>query len=109
MILFNISLGFAVDWWALGVCLYEFMTGIPPFNDQTPQAVFNNILKRGKTFGLPYFGKFWSGIVSHLELALILIQKYVNIFLVLYYIVLAIRCQKLIANDSLLCYFKLNL
>ncbi|XP_038207645.1 serine/threonine-protein kinase greatwall isoform X3 [Zerene cesonia] len=35
-----------VDWWALGVCLYEFMTGIPPFNDETPQAVFNNILTR---------------------------------------------------------------
>ncbi|XP_067002302.1 serine/threonine-protein kinase greatwall isoform X2 [Anabrus simplex] len=38
--------GPAVDWWALGVCLFEFMTGIPPFNDETPQAVFNNILKR---------------------------------------------------------------
>ncbi|CAB3240565.1 unnamed protein product [Arctia plantaginis] len=38
--------GPAVDWWALGVCLYEFMTGVPPFNDETPQAVFNNILAR---------------------------------------------------------------
>ncbi|XP_047985689.1 serine/threonine-protein kinase greatwall isoform X2 [Leguminivora glycinivorella] len=35
-----------VDWWALGVCLYEFMTGVPPFNDETPQAVFKNILSR---------------------------------------------------------------
>ncbi|KAG4067328.1 hypothetical protein HA402_000319 [Bradysia odoriphaga] len=35
-----------VDWWALGVCLYEFMTGIPPFNDETPQKVFENILNR---------------------------------------------------------------
>lgn len=37
-----------VDWWALGVCLYEFMTGIPPFNDETPQKVFENILNRSK-------------------------------------------------------------
>jgi len=34
----------AVDWWGLGVCLYEFLTGIPPFTDQTPEAVFDNIL-----------------------------------------------------------------
>ncbi|XP_066590804.1 serine/threonine-protein kinase greatwall isoform X2 [Prorops nasuta] len=38
--------GAAVDWWALGVCLFEFCTGIPPFNDETPQAVFSNILAR---------------------------------------------------------------
>ncbi|XP_060104310.1 serine/threonine-protein kinase greatwall [Heteronotia binoei] len=38
--------GSAVDWWALGVCLFEFLTGIPPFNDETPQQVFQNILKR---------------------------------------------------------------
>ena len=38
--------GPAVDWWALGVCLFEFCTGVPPFNDDTPQAVFANILAR---------------------------------------------------------------
>lgn len=37
-----------VDWWALGVCLYEFMTGVPPFNDETPQKVFDNILSRSE-------------------------------------------------------------
>lgn len=37
-----------VDWWALGVCMYEFMTGIPPFNDETPQKVFENILSRSE-------------------------------------------------------------
>lgn len=35
----------AVDWWSLGVCFYEFVTGIPPFNDATPQQVFKNILE----------------------------------------------------------------
>ena len=40
--------GFPVDWWALGVCLYEFMTGIPPFNDETPEAIFENILNKSK-------------------------------------------------------------
>ncbi|XP_072014542.1 serine/threonine-protein kinase greatwall-like [Amphiura filiformis] len=38
--------GAAVDWWALGVCLFEFLTGIPPFNDQSPDLIFQNILKR---------------------------------------------------------------
>lgn len=38
---------FMVDWWALGVCLFEFLTGVPPFNDETPQLVFQNILNRG--------------------------------------------------------------
>lgn len=36
----------AVDWWALGVCFYEFVTGIPPFNDVSAQQVFKNILER---------------------------------------------------------------
>ncbi|TIB00251.1 hypothetical protein E3P94_01827 [Wallemia ichthyophaga] len=36
----------AVDWWAIGVILYEFLYGIPPFNDATPSKVFENILSR---------------------------------------------------------------
>lgn len=38
--------GPAVDWWSLGVCLYEFMFGGPPFNDESPELIFKNILQR---------------------------------------------------------------
>ncbi|PRP75823.1 hypothetical protein PROFUN_08817 [Planoprotostelium fungivorum] len=37
---------YAVDWWALGAVFYEFLMGIPPFNDETPALVFENILNR---------------------------------------------------------------
>ena len=30
--------------WALGVITYEFLYGIPPFHDKTPEKVFENIL-----------------------------------------------------------------
>jgi serine/threonine protein kinase len=36
-----------VDWWAVGVTLFEFLTGIPPFNDETPEKIFQNIFNRG--------------------------------------------------------------
>merc|ERR1712226_554927 len=32
------------DWWSLGVCMFEFATGIPPFNDETAQQVLENII-----------------------------------------------------------------
>lgn len=32
------------DWWSVGCILFEFLFGYPPFNDQTPEKVFNNIL-----------------------------------------------------------------
>lgn len=34
----------AVDWWSLGAILFEFVVGIPPFNADSPQAIFQNIL-----------------------------------------------------------------
>ncbi|OAF65113.1 hypothetical protein A3Q56_07172 [Intoshia linei] len=36
-----------IDWWALGVCVFEFLFGIPPFNDDSPSKIFHNILYRG--------------------------------------------------------------
>lgn len=36
----------SVDWWALGVCLYEFLVGMTPFADTEPQLIFDNILNR---------------------------------------------------------------
>ena len=33
-----------IDWWAVGVTLYEFLVGIPPFNDDTPEKIFQRIL-----------------------------------------------------------------
>merc|ERR1712000_128204 len=35
-----------VDWWAVGVTLFEFLVGIPPFNDETPEKIFEHILDR---------------------------------------------------------------
>lgn len=32
------------DWWSIGCILFEFLFGYPPFNDDTPDKVFNNIL-----------------------------------------------------------------
>ena len=33
----------AVDWWSVGVILFEFLTGVPPFNDETTELIFENI------------------------------------------------------------------
>lgn len=34
-----------MDWWSLGVMLYQFLVGIPPFCSETLDEVFDNILK----------------------------------------------------------------
>ncbi|CAD8157135.1 unnamed protein product [Paramecium octaurelia] len=33
------------DFWSLGIILYEFLVGIPPFNDESVEKIYQNILK----------------------------------------------------------------
>ena len=35
-----------MDWWAIGVILYEFIVGIPPFNDDSVPKIWKNITNR---------------------------------------------------------------
>lgn len=39
----------AADWWSVGCIFFELVYGFPPFNDETPNKVFSNIL-RGDVF-----------------------------------------------------------
>lgn len=36
--------GYAADWWSVGIILFEFITGVPPFTDRLPEMIFDNIL-----------------------------------------------------------------
>jgi protein kinase A len=34
----------AVDWWALGILIYEFLTGYPPFWHQNPMEIYKQFV-----------------------------------------------------------------
>ena len=36
---------FSVDWWTVGILIYEMLVGIDPFNDEDPIIIYKNILK----------------------------------------------------------------
>ncbi|XP_044477087.1 probable serine/threonine protein kinase IREH1 isoform X2 [Mangifera indica] len=45
-ILLGTGHGTTADWWSVGVILFELIVGIPPFNAEHPQQIFDNILNR---------------------------------------------------------------
>lgn len=45
-ILLGTGHGATADWWSVGVILFELLVGIPPFNAEHPQKIFDNIMNR---------------------------------------------------------------
>ncbi|PSK42424.1 hypothetical protein B9Z65_4338 [Elsinoe australis] len=41
----NTGHGLAVDWWAFGILIYEFLVGQPPFWDQNPMKIYEQIVE----------------------------------------------------------------
>ena len=38
------SYGKTVDWWSMGIILYEFLTSFAPYNGNTPEDLFDNVI-----------------------------------------------------------------
>jgi len=67
-ILLNKGHGKPVDWWTLGIIIYEMIAGIDPFTDEDPMAIYQKILK-GKVKFPKNFDKDAKSIVKHLLVA----------------------------------------
>jgi len=49
-IILNKGHGLSVDWWALGVIIYEMIGGVDPFSDEDVMKTYENILERKLVF-----------------------------------------------------------
>ncbi|KAK5199251.1 cytochrome c oxidase subunit 1 [Exophiala xenobiotica] len=50
----NTGHGTAVDWWALGILVYEMLIGQPPFWDQNPMRIYEQIVAGHIRFPTPH-------------------------------------------------------
>ena len=67
-ILLNKGHGKPVDWWTLGIIIYEMLAGIDPFSDEDPMAIYQKILK-GKLKFPRSFDDHGKSLVKHLLVA----------------------------------------
>merc|ERR1711998_666549 len=64
-VLLNKGHGKPVDWWTLGILIYEMIVGQPPFCDEEPMGIYQKILA-GKIYFPKYFDKDAKSLVKHL-------------------------------------------
>merc|ERR1740127_294049 len=64
-VLLNKGHGKPVDWWTLGILIYEMIVGQPPFCDEDPMGIYQQILA-GKVAFPKYFDKNAKGLVKKL-------------------------------------------
>jgi len=67
-ILLNKGHGKPVDWWTLGIIIYEMLAGIDPFSDEDPMSIYQKILK-GKLKFPRNFDKNAKSLVKHILVA----------------------------------------
>merc|ERR1712107_863534 len=64
-VLLNKGHGKPVDWWTLGILIYEMIVGYPPFVDEDPMGIYQKILS-GKIVFPKLFDKNVKGLVKKL-------------------------------------------
>ena len=64
-IILNKGYGLSVDWWALGVLIYEMISGVDPFEDDDVMKIYENILQRKLVFSSDFDEKSKS-LIKHL-------------------------------------------
>lgn len=64
-IVLNKGYNSSVDWWALGVLVYEMCAGCPPFYDSTPMRIYEKILKHRVKY-MPFFSTNLKDLIKRL-------------------------------------------
>eukprot|EP00516_Mucochytrium_quahogii_P002826 CAMPEP_0203756554 /NCGR_PEP_ID=MMETSP0098-20131031/9821_1 /ASSEMBLY_ACC=CAM_ASM_000208 /TAXON_ID=96639 /ORGANISM=" , Strain NY0313808BC1" /LENGTH=333 /DNA_ID=CAMNT_0050648481 /DNA_START=140 /DNA_END=1138 /DNA_ORIENTATION=- len=67
-VLLNKGHGKGVDWWTLGILMFEMLAGQPPFVDEDPMGIYQQILAGSISFPR-YFDRNAKGIIKKLLLA----------------------------------------